>query len=227
MNEQPLVSVVIPNYNYARTLSACIEAVQRQTYPSIEIIVVDDHSTDDSVAIAHRYGVTVLETPVNSGVSIARNLGAENAKGQILFFLDSDVALDTDAVANAVAALEADPTSGAICGMDRAEPLFPAGLVKDYRAIQQYVWFGEIEGPIPGLHSALCAMRVEVFREIGPFNYGSGGPRSRSTASGSTPGTRSGPPGRSVGCTTTTPRSASCSARSSSGPGSARPTGCG
>lgn len=171
MTGQPLVSVIIPNYNYGRTLPACIEAVQRQTYPAIEIIVADDRSTDDSVAIARRYGVTVLETPENSGVSIARNLGAEHASGRILFFLDSDVALDPDAVANAVAALADDPGIGAICGMYRAEPLFPAGIVKEYRAIQQYVWFGEIEGRIPGLHSALCAMRVEVFREIGPFNH--------------------------------------------------------
>jgi glycosyltransferase involved in cell wall biosynthesis len=170
MREQPLVSVIIPNYNYVRTLPACIEAVQRQSYPDVEIIVVDDRSTDGSADTARQYGVTVLETPTNSGVSVARNLGAAHAKGEVLFFLDSDVALDEDAVANAVAALRADPGLGAICGMYRAEPLFPAGLVKQYRAIQQYVWFGEIEGRIPGLHSALCAMRVEVYREIGPFN---------------------------------------------------------
>jgi glycosyltransferase involved in cell wall biosynthesis len=170
MREQPLVSVVIPNYNYASTLGACLDAVQAQSYPSIEIIVVDDHSTDGSVAIAERFGVRLLQTPVNSGVSVARNLGAGTAHGEILFFLDSDVALDPDAVANAVQDLRADPALGAICGMYRAEPLLPAGLVKQYRAIQQYVWFGEIEGRIPGLHSALCAMRAEVFREVGPFN---------------------------------------------------------
>src|SRR4051794_698168 len=102
MSDQPLVSVIIPNYNYARTLSACIEAVQRQTYPAIEIIIADDCSTDDSVAVARGHGVTVLESPVNSGVSTARNLGAEHARGDVLFFLDSDVALETDAVAKAV-----------------------------------------------------------------------------------------------------------------------------
>jgi glycosyltransferase involved in cell wall biosynthesis len=171
MRARPLVSVIIPNYNYARTLPACIEAVRQQTYPAIEIIVADDHSTDDSVAIARRYRVILLETPVNSGVSVARNLGAEHARGEILFFLDSDVALDPDAVANAVELLLADATIGAICGMYRAEPLFPVGLVQRYRAIQQYVWFGEVEGRIPGLHSALCAMRAQVFREIGPFNH--------------------------------------------------------
>jgi hypothetical protein len=54
--------------------------------------------------------------------------------------------------------------------MYQAEPMFPDSLVKRYRAIQQYVWFNEIDGPIPGLHSALFAIRMAVFREIGPFN---------------------------------------------------------
>ncbi len=170
MAEVPLVSIVIPNYNYARTLAACIEAAQGQTYPAIEVIVADDCSTDDSVAIARRLGVTVLESPVNRGVSTARNLGAGAAGGEVLFFVDSDVALAPDAVAKAVEFLENDPSLGAVCGMYQAESLFPDSLVKKYRAIQQYVWFTEIDGPIPGLHSALFAIRTSVFREIGPFN---------------------------------------------------------
>jgi glycosyltransferase involved in cell wall biosynthesis len=170
MDDQPLVSVIIPNYNYARTLGACIEAVQRQTYPAIEIIVADDASTDNSVEVARALGVTVLTTPVNGGVSLARNRGAAQASGEVLFFVDSDVALDPDAVAHAVELLRREPGLGAVCGMYRPEPMFPDTLVKRYRAIQQYVWFTEVDGPIPGLHSALFAMRAEVFREIGPFN---------------------------------------------------------
>lgn len=170
MSDRPLVSVIIPNYNYARTLSACIEAVQRQTYPAIEIIVSDDASTDDSVAIARGLNATVLESPVNRGVSSARNLGAEHARGDVLFFVDSDVALEPDAVEKAVEILLREPGLGAVCGMYQAEPMFPDSLVKRYRAIQQYVWFNEVDGPIPGLHSALFAIRLAVFREIGPFN---------------------------------------------------------
>src|SRR3990170_1115557 len=170
MNEQPLVSVIIPNYNYASTIGECVKAAQRQTYPSIEVIVADDASTDDSVAIARALGVTVLQVPVNSGVSTARNLGAAHAKGEVLFFVDSDVALAPDAVERAVAYLRDEPGLGAICGMYRAEPMFPDSLVKRYRAIQQYVWFNEVEGAIPGLHSALFAMRRETFLEVGEFN---------------------------------------------------------
>jgi glycosyltransferase involved in cell wall biosynthesis len=170
MNGQPLVSVIIPNYNYASTIGECVKAAQNQTYPSVEIIVADDASTDDSVAIARGLGVTVLQVPVNSGVSTARNLGARHAKGEVLFFLDSDVALDPDAVERAVDYLRNEPQLGAICGMYRAEPMFPDSLVKRYRAIQQYVWFCEVEGAIPGLHSALFAMKTETFLEVGEFN---------------------------------------------------------
>lgn len=166
----PLVSVIIPNYNYARTLGACIEAVQRQTYANIEIIVSDDASTDDSVEVAQGLHVKVLKATKNSGVSTARNRGADHAQGDILFFVDSDVALEPDAVERAVDILMNEPGLGAVCGMYQAEPMFPDSLVKRYRAIQQFVWFNEVDGPIPGLHSALFGIRTAVFREIGPFN---------------------------------------------------------
>jgi GT2 family glycosyltransferase len=169
-DEPPLVSVIIPNYNYARTLGHCIRSALAQDYPRLEVIVVDDRSTDDSLQVAAATGVEVLQTPVNSGVSTARNLGAEAAGGEVLFFLDSDVALEPTAVANAVRILQAEPGVGAICGMYLPEPMFADSLVKQYRALQQYFWFNEIEGPIPGLHSALFGIRAEVFREVGPFN---------------------------------------------------------
>jgi GT2 family glycosyltransferase len=173
-DEPPLVSVIIPNYNYARTLGHSIRSAHAQAYPRLEIIVVDDRSTDDSPRVAEEAaretGATVLRTAVNSGVSTARNLGAEHARGDILFFLDSDVALEPDAVGNAVRLLLAEPGLGAICGMYLPEPMFADSLVKEYRALQQYFWFNEIEGPIPGLHSALFGIRTEVFREVGPFN---------------------------------------------------------
>jgi GT2 family glycosyltransferase len=171
MREQPLVSVIIPNYNHARTLGLCLEAVTRQTYPAIETIVVDDGSTDDSVAVASRHArVRVLTSSVNGGAAAARNLGAEGARGEILFFLDADVVLDADAVANAVSVLVARPEVGAICGVYRMEGLFPDRFIKRYRAIQQGVWFNDVEGRIPALHSALSAIRAELFRRVGPFD---------------------------------------------------------
>ncbi|GAB3845310.1 hypothetical protein GCM10029963_23440 [Micromonospora andamanensis] len=65
--KQPLVSVIVPNYNYARALHLCLDSLRAQTYPHLEIIVVDDCSTDDSVAVAEAHGARVTRTPYNGG----------------------------------------------------------------------------------------------------------------------------------------------------------------
>jgi GT2 family glycosyltransferase len=166
----PLVSVIVPNYNYAASLPLCIRAVQAQTYQRLELIVVDDCSTDDSARIAADLGARVVRTPVNGGVSAARNLGAQLASGEILVFIDSDVAAHPDAVANAVALLAEQPALGAVCGVHDPEPLIRDSLFEEYRALQYHYWSVSSEGLITFLFSAMCAIRREVFEDIGPFN---------------------------------------------------------
>ncbi|MBF9130127.1 glycosyltransferase family 2 protein [Plantactinospora sp. S1510] len=173
---KPLVSVIVPNYNYAGALGLCLDSLREQTYPNVEIIVVDDCSTDDSVAVARSYGARVLRTPRNSGPAAARNLGAANATGEILFFVDSDVAAKPDAVANAVELLGADPEIGAICGNYDPVPLVRDSLLEEYRCLQQSYWLIADEGRIMTLYTALLAIPARVFAEIGPFN-----PRLRET----------------------------------------------
>jgi glycosyltransferase involved in cell wall biosynthesis len=173
--EQPsqgpaLVSVIIPNYNYAATLKLCIPAVLRQTHPNLEVIMVDDGSTDDSVAIAESHGVRVVHTGGRCGVAAGRNLGAAHARGQVLFFLDSDVELADDAVAQAAARLGADPGIGALCGIEDPEPLIRDSLVEEYRALQYHYWERSAEGDITYLCPAMLAIPAHVFADVGPFN---------------------------------------------------------
>ncbi|SEE13344.1 Glycosyl transferase family 2 [Rhizobiales bacterium GAS188] len=88
---RPLVSVLINNYNYARFLGAAIDSVLHQDYPFIEIVVVDDGSTDDSREIIAGYGdriVSVLKA--NGGQGSAFNAGVVASRGEILCFLDAD-----------------------------------------------------------------------------------------------------------------------------------------
>ena len=88
---KPLVSVIIPNYNYARYVCEAIDSVLTQTYPNIEIIVVDDGSKDESKEILQSYGgkiKTILQQ--NQGVSAARNNGLTESKGEFIAFLDAD-----------------------------------------------------------------------------------------------------------------------------------------
>ena len=91
MRDLPLVSVVVPNYNYALYVGECIESILAQTYRNIEIIVVDDGSTDDSLEILNRYDdkVKVIQSQ-NFGVNHARNLGLRYCRGQYVAFCDSD-----------------------------------------------------------------------------------------------------------------------------------------
>ncbi|GAA4094941.1 glycosyltransferase family 2 protein [Actinomadura miaoliensis] len=166
----PLVTVIVPNYNYAATLGRCLEAIQAQTYSPLEILVADDCSTDDSVAVAESMGVTVISTRRNAGQAVARNLGAAHARGEILFFVDSDLVIEPDAVANAVKILNADPKVGAICGIEDPVPLIRDKMIKEYRALQYHYWSLTPNGIVSFLFSAMFAIRADVFAEVGPFD---------------------------------------------------------
>ncbi|MGE0815855.1 MAG: glycosyltransferase [Vicinamibacterales bacterium] len=92
----PVVSVVVCAYNAADTLEDCLTSLAALTYPRVEVIVVDDGSTDATAAIARRApGVTVLSVP-NGGLSAARNVGLARATGEIVAYTDADVRVDPD-----------------------------------------------------------------------------------------------------------------------------------
>jgi lipopolysaccharide/colanic/teichoic acid biosynthesis glycosyltransferase/glycosyltransferase involved in cell wall biosynthesis len=84
-----MISVIIPAFNSARTLPACLQALGCQTHPADEIIVVDDGSADDTLELARQMGARVLQQ-AHQGPAAARNLGAQQAQGDLLLFTDSD-----------------------------------------------------------------------------------------------------------------------------------------
>lgn len=93
----PKVSVVVASYNGARTLPACLEALQHLNYPDYEVILVDDGSSDDTPQIAARFPtVRYVAHSVNLGLSAARNSGIHSAVGEIVAFTDSDCRPDED-----------------------------------------------------------------------------------------------------------------------------------
>ena len=107
MGEEPSVSIVINNYNYGRFLKDAIESVLNQTYQSIDLIVVDDGSTDNSREIINQYGGQVNAIlKENGGQASAYNAGFFAAKGEIIIFLDSDDMLLKDTVQKVVEAFQ-------------------------------------------------------------------------------------------------------------------------
>lgn len=96
----PLVSVVIPTYNEEKDISNCLESLQKQNYPKnkIDIIIVDDGSTDKTINIVNQFSKVKLIKGEHKGPGISRNLGAEKARGEILIFVDADMTFDKDYV---------------------------------------------------------------------------------------------------------------------------------
>ncbi|MGJ3245675.1 MAG: glycosyltransferase [Elainellaceae cyanobacterium] len=109
-SQSALVSVIIGNYNYGRFIAEAIESVLSQTYQNVELIVVDDGSTDNSREIIRSYGDRLIRVfQENAGQGAAFNAGLAHAKGEIICFLDSDDYYREDKLEKVVAAFEAHP----------------------------------------------------------------------------------------------------------------------
>ncbi|MDG4764939.1 glycosyltransferase family 2 protein [Solwaraspora sp. WMMD406] len=163
------MSVIVPCHNSTKTIALCIESVLAQSYSAIELIVVDDASNDQTTTIVERYDCTLVPLSQNVGAGIARNRGISASHGEILFFLDSDVALAPDAVENAVHILDADPALGAAWGVYGDRPLVDDGIVERVQVL--YGHYRQIQpSPVFTGHFAVGAVRRRVVDEIGMFD---------------------------------------------------------
>jgi amino acid adenylation domain-containing protein len=115
-SHQIKVSVIIPAYNSSEFLPTAIESVLAQTYRAVEIVVVDDGSTDDTKMTCDRYPTVKYIYQENQGVSGARNTGIEVSTGTYLIFLDSDDCLLAEAVDTGVNCLATHPEAGFVFG---------------------------------------------------------------------------------------------------------------
>jgi glycosyltransferase involved in cell wall biosynthesis len=105
-----LASVIINNHNYGRYLRHAIDSALAQSYAEVEVIVVDDGSTDDSRGVIESYGDRVKPIyKANGGQASALNAGVAQAHGEVFFFLDSDDMLKPDIVRRVMGAFQADP----------------------------------------------------------------------------------------------------------------------
>lgn len=118
----PLVSVIVPVYNVERYLVRAVDSLLGQTYERLDIILVDDGSTDHCPQLCDDYArrdarVRVIHKP-NGGLSDARNAGLDAARGELLTFLDSDDYLAPSTIGRFVQAFEADGVDAACCGLN-------------------------------------------------------------------------------------------------------------
>ena len=125
MNKNPLISVIVPVYNRQAYLDKCIKSILNQTYKNLELILVDDGSSDDSPAICDRYAMQDSRVKVihkeNGGVSSSRNIGVHIATGEYIGFVDSDDWVDINMYATLLAGFGQCPSAGIVsCRIWRA-----------------------------------------------------------------------------------------------------------
>lgn len=159
-----LVSIVIAGFNYGRYLPEAIESALNQSHKAIEVIYIDDGSTDDSLEIARRYPITVLSQD-NQWVAAARNNAVEFAKGKFIFFLDADDLLQPQAIEHCLQLMTDSPLEvGYIYGQmeyfEYKQGLFPSR---------------EFSPKELGRSNYICVsslFRRDVFVEAGGFDKG-------------------------------------------------------
>lgn len=176
MRQRPLVSIIVPNYNHSRYLDECITSALNQTYDNIEVIILDNASEDDSVAIAMKY--------LGDKVRVCRNcyniLNATYkvlitlAEGKYIMMLCADDAIESTFVEKAVSIMEKYPEVGYVHGerdfinesgeLMELDPFFKCSFIAPGKAVMPIYMVTTIAHPSQGI------FRAEVFKNIGGYD---------------------------------------------------------
>ncbi len=163
-----LVSVIIPNRNGSSTIGRCLEAAFSSRYDPFEVIVVDDCSWDDSLEIIKRFPCRLIRLQRHSGASKARNTGASNSNGEILFFTDADCLLEEDALSRACETLEREGP-GVIVGGTYTPLPYDRRFFSIFQSV--FINYSETKRVEAPDYIATHAMAIDarVFRDSGGF----------------------------------------------------------
>ncbi len=166
----PRISVVMPVYNAERLLGECLEALRTSTFRDFEIIVVDDSSTDRSREIAAKYGARVVPSGGRLGPAGARNKGVEQARGDVIFFIDSDVVVRPDTMTRLLAAFDRDPRLAGVIAVQSPTMRF-RNLCSVYKNLWMYYTYARKAGEDVSLfYTTAAGIRRQVFIDSGGFD---------------------------------------------------------
>ena len=169
------LSVIIPVYNGGAYLRACLDHLTKSTFAEYECIVVDDGSTDNSVELARSFSATVVATGGRRGPAHARNLGAKAAKGDVLFFIDSDVCVARDTLARVAAHFNEDPELAALMGSYDDSPKCK-DFLSQYKNLMHCFVHQNGQQHASTFWSGCGAIRKHVFLEHSGFDESYGRP---------------------------------------------------
>ncbi len=165
MKEKPLVSVIITTKNSARTLKALLNSLTEQSYKNLEVILVDNNSTDATPKIAKRFTKKVFN--IGPERSTQRNYGASKASGSLLLFLDSDMVLSKAVISDCVQKIISNSSIG---GLIIPEKSFGKGLWAEAKILERNINAGAV------YFEAARFFPKKVFQQVGGYDPNLTGP---------------------------------------------------
>ena len=168
------LSIIICTYNSERTIRRTLEAVFASTVDQYEVIVVDDCSTDKTVAICCQFPVNLIQMDRNSGPAVCRNIGAKRSRGDIIVFVDSDVVFAADVIERMFTYLQKEPELAGVGTISAPMPLNPC-FFSNYFALQESLLVARLMGgqdraKLPYVCTRCGCLRRKIFEELGGFD---------------------------------------------------------
>lgn len=174
VNTKNEVSVIICTYNAGKSIADTLKSVFKSSYKNLEVIVIDDASTDNTLDLCKSFPIKIIKLEKNRGPAFSRNVGVRSAKGKIIIFLDSDVIFPPDLFNNMLAYMENQPDIAGVGTISSPFPLNP-GFYSRYFALQENQKITQLFGKERCVYSNFVCTRCgclknSVFEEIGGFN---------------------------------------------------------
>jgi glycosyltransferase involved in cell wall biosynthesis len=165
----PLISVVVPVRNNPQELRLCLNRLSASTYHRYEVIVVDDASTDDTPDVAVELGAIVVRRGTCRGPAEARNRGAELARGEYVFFLDSDVCVHGNTLQELADTFAREPGLDAVFGSYDTQPT-ARNMLSQYKNLFHHYVHQDSDEEATTFWSGCGAIRRSVFFKMGGFS---------------------------------------------------------
>jgi GT2 family glycosyltransferase len=160
------ISVIVPNYNAGATIGICLTALYSSSHQPFDVIVVDDCSTDESAEIISRFPCRLVRLLRHSGASTARNAGARESSGELLFFIDADCVVQEDTLSRAAAAYEKN--RDCVIGGTYTPLAYDDTFFSTFQSI--FINYSELKHPEPDyIASHAMVMSREIFTRNGGF----------------------------------------------------------
>lgn len=167
-SEKLSISVVIPVHNGGESFRQCLSSL-RQSAHDAEVVIVVDGGNDDSWRLAEEFGAKVIKLPAAGGPARARNLGAQAATGDVLFFIDADVTIAPDTLEKVASVFRTQPGLAALIGSYDDAP-GAVNFLSQYKNLFHHYTHQQASEQASTFWGACGAVRREIFLKIGGFN---------------------------------------------------------